>query len=206
MCGNCNDCPFVNAPVDKLFYEIHITVEENEVSFMDFGYAFSLSPIKIANFNSNNQLVNYDFMTSYKVTNDEDPFQIMADLQSIISKEFKIIRSKIETVPWHPLCNMKEIPTGYFEAHFKVEGNFDVRKLNDVGINLYKSHRVLSEDIITNTTMLTYREATTRNLFETNVDALKNYFEQNEIKLADKPIIEYALYDTNVEHDKEWMK
>jgi NTP pyrophosphatase (non-canonical NTP hydrolase) len=149
---------------------------------------------------------------------------------------YKVVRKKIETVPWHPAAptfNTGEpIPNGcYFESHIGVvispeekpylEGL--VEELNagffspsrgfsrpsqielggtcKLSQNFFKKSKDGSKFV----NMLTYRDnMTCKEDFERDVELIK--FLLNEDKFGfEKVEVEYALYDTNVNHDAKWI-
>jgi hypothetical protein len=179
-----------------------------------------------------------DVMTSSKHFGDnrsayEEANRITNELTSL---GYKVVRKKIETVPWHPAAptfNTGEpIPNGcYFESHIGVvispeekpylEGL--VEELNagffspsrgfsrpsqielggtcKLSQNFFKKSKDGSKFV----NMLTYRDSMTcKEDFERDVELIK--FLLNEDKFGfEKVEVEYALYDTNVNHDSKWI-
>jgi hypothetical protein len=179
-----------------------------------------------------------DVMTSSKHFGDnrtayEEANRIANELTSF---GYKVVRKKIETVPWHPAAptfNTGEpIPNGcYFESHIGVvispeekpylEGL--VEELNagffspsrgfskpsqielggtcKLSQNFFKKSKDGSKFV----NMLTYRDSMTcKEDFERDVELIK--FLLNEDKFGfEKVEVEYALYDTNVNHDAKWI-
>jgi NTP pyrophosphatase (non-canonical NTP hydrolase) len=179
-----------------------------------------------------------DVMTSSKHFGDnrsayEEANRIANELTSF---GYKVVRKKIETVPWHPAAptfNTGEpIPNGcYFESHIGVvispeekpylEGL--VEELNagffspsrgfsrpsqielggtcKLSQNFFKKSKDGSKFV----NMLTYRDnMTCKEDFERDVELIK--FLLNEDKFGfEKVEVEYALYDTNVNHDAKWI-
>lgn len=179
-----------------------------------------------------------DVMTSSKHFGDnrsayEEANRIANELTSF---GYKVVRKKIETVPWHPAAPTfktgEPIPNGcYFESHIGVvispeekpylEGL--VEELNagfispsrgfsrpsqielggtcKLSQNFFKKSKDGSKFV----NMLTYRDSMTcKEDFERDVELIK--FLLNEDKFGfEKVEVEYALYDSNVNHDSKWI-
>lgn len=179
-----------------------------------------------------------DVMTSSKHFGDNRSAYEEANriANKLTSFGYKVVRNKIETVPWHPAAptfNTGEpIPNGcYFESHIGVvispeekpylEGL--VEELNagffspsrgfsrpsqielggtcKLSQNFFKKSKDGSKFV----NMLTYRDnMTCKEDFERDVELIK--FLLNEDKFGfEKVEVEYALYDTNVNHDSKWI-
>jgi NTP pyrophosphatase (non-canonical NTP hydrolase) len=179
-----------------------------------------------------------DVMTSSKYFGDnrsayEEANRIANELTSF---GYKVVRKKIETVPWHPAAptfNTGEpIPNGcYFESHIGVvispeekpylEGL--VEELNagffspsrgfsrpsqielggtcKLSQNFFKKSKDGSKFV----NMLTYRDSITcKEDFERDVELIKFLLNEDKFEF-EKVEVEYALYDTNVNHDAKWI-
>ena len=149
---------------------------------------------------------------------------------------YKVVRKKIETVPWHPAAPTfktgEPIPNGcYFESHIGVTISPEekpyleglVEELNagffspsrgfsrpsqielggtcKLSQNFFKKSKDGSKFV----NMLTYRDnMNCKEDFERDVELIK--FLLNEDKFGfEKVEVEYALYDTNVNHDSKWI-
>ena len=179
-----------------------------------------------------------DVMTSSKHFGDnrsayEEANRIANELTSL---GYKVVRKKIETVPWHPAAPTfktgEPIPNGcYFESHIGVTISPEekpylegfVEELNagffapsrgfsrpsqielggtcKLSQNFFKKSKDGSKFV----NMLTYRDSMTcKDDFERDVELIK--FLLNEDKFGfEKVEVEYALYDTNVNHDSKWI-
>ena len=179
-----------------------------------------------------------DVMTSSKHFGDnrsayEEANRIANELTSF---GYKVVRKKIETVPWHPAAPTfktgEPIPNGcYFESHIGVTISPEekpyleglVEELNagffspsrgfsrpsqielggtcKLSQNFFKKSKDGSKFV----NMLTYRDnMTCKEDFERDVELIK--FLLNEDKFGfEKVEVEYALYDTNVNHDSKWI-
>jgi NTP pyrophosphatase (non-canonical NTP hydrolase) len=139
---------------------------------------------------------------------------------------YKVLRNKIESVPWHPsapvISTGKEIPNScYFEAHIGITiepeekeelNNFVFNVLsNSSFINLTGTAKLSqnffkkSNDGSKFVNMLTYRSNMCgRPKFKLEVDGIKNLLKEEGFEF-DKVEVEYAVYDTNVNHDAKWI-
>ena len=187
----------------------------------------------------NDGSITKDVMTSSKHFGDnrtayEESERICSELRS---KGFRVLRNKIESVPWHMqapsiLTTDKEIPNGcYFESHIGVSiqpsdkiklDNF-VKSLPDIYITNYNKlgdklkslsgSAKLSQNFFKKSNdgssfinMLTYRSNKCgRYKFEDEVNDIKELLSMNDFTY-EKVEIEYAVYDTNVNHDSKWIK
>lgn len=179
-----------------------------------------------------------DVMTSSKHFGDNRSAYEEANriTNKLTSFGYKVVRKKIETVPWHPAAptfNTGEpIPNGcYFESHIGIVITPDekpylegfVEELNagffspsrgfsrpsqielggtcKLSQNFFKKSKDGSKFV----NMLTYRDSMTcKEDFERDVELIK--FLLNEDKFGfEKVEVEYALYDTNVNHDSKWI-
>jgi hypothetical protein len=225
-------------------YEIHITIDLENIletnftidNFREDCKSIDVKPIVLDLEMKEGSIK--DVMTSSKHFGDnrsayEESNRIANKLTSF---GYKVVRNKIETVPWHPAAptfNTGEpIPNGcYFESHIGVvispeekpylEGL--VEELNagffspsrgfsrpsqielggtcKLSQNFFKKSKDGSKFV----NMLTYRDSMTcKEDFERDVELIK--FLLNEDKFGfEKVEVEYALYDTNVNHDSKWI-
>ena len=172
-----------------------------------------------------------DVMTSSKHFGDnrtayEEANRIVDELTSL---GYKVVRKKIETVPWHPAAPTRRtgrpIPNGcYFESHIGVTITPDEkealqefvqglnRRCTKAGIielggtcKLSQNFFKKSKDVSKFVNMLTYRDnITCKEDFEHAVDAIKWSLDKCGFEF-EKVEVEYALYDTNVNHDSKWI-
>jgi len=172
-----------------------------------------------------------DVMTSSKHFGDNRTAYEEANriANKLTSFGYKVVRNKIETVPWHPAAPTfktgEPIPNGcYFESHIGVVILPDekealqefVQGLNDrcteagrieiggtckLSQNFFKKSKDGSKFV----NMLTYRDnMTCREDFEHGVEAIKWSLDKCGFEF-EKVEVEYALYDTNVNHDSKWI-
>jgi hypothetical protein len=150
----------------------------------------------------------------------EESKRIVNDLES---KGYKVVRNKIESVPWHPsapvMSTGKEIPNGcYFESHIGVtiypgqkgELNDFVKSLKSLidlsgtaklSQNFFKKSKDGSKFV----NMLTYRSNMCGSpKFKLEVEGIKHLLQEEGFDF-EKVEVEYAVYDTNVTHDAKWI-
>ena len=218
-------------------YEIHVTIDLEKLLETNFTIdrfkedckSIEVKPIVLDLEMKKGTLK--DVMTSSKHFGDNRSAYEEANriANKLTSFGYKVVRNKIETVPWHPAAptsNTGEpIPNGcYFESHIGVVITPDekeklqefVQGLNDrctdagvIGLggtcklsqNFFKKSKDGSKFV----NMLTYRDnMTCRKRFEIEVDAIKYSLEYCGFEF-EKVEVEYALYDTNVNHDSKWI-
>lgn len=214
-------------------FEIHITVDSESYSIVNFGLEdfksdcieIGVKPIVLDLELKEGTLK--DVMTSSKHFGDnrsayEEANRIADKLTSL---GYKVVRKKIETVPWHPaapVLSKGEIPNGcYFESHIGVTitpdekqrlsdlvnntlCNFDEVELSGtckLSQNFFKKSKDGSKYV----NMLTYRSNKCGSpTFKLEVETIKEILISNGFEF-EKVEVEYALYDTNVNHDAKWI-
>lgn len=139
---------------------------------------------------------------------------------------FKVLRNKIESVPWHPAAPVistgKEIPNGcYFESHIgvviKPEQKDDLNyfmkyKLTNGNLIELSGTAKLSQNFFKKSkdgnkfvNMLTYRSNMCGSpKFKLEVESIKHLLGEEGFEF-EKVEVEYAVYDTNVTHDAKWI-
>lgn len=215
MC-NCVDCPFdVRNSNKELFYEIHITVEQGNLSkFKEDCSELGVKPILLDLYIDNHKPIK-DLMTSSKHKADDTSIIIEAEKIADALKErgYNIVRVKIETVPWHPSApsrdNLKFFAKGqYFESHLAIKYHSeDYDKL--VGIvdklDLHLSKNILKTEGEIKTIMATMRwyDGVIED-FRNTLSECKTLIEFNNFDV-EKEIIEFTLFDSRIEHDELWI-
>ena len=218
-------------------YEIHVTVDVESYSIKNGGLEefksdcveIGVKPIVLDLEMKEGTLK--DVMTSSKHFGDNRTAYEEANriANKLTSFGYKVIRNKIETVPWHPAAptfsNGEPIPNGcYFESHIGVVITPDQKQelqkfVEELNSGCTKAGRIelggtckLSQNFFKKSkdgskfvNMLTYRDnMTCREDFEHDVDAIKWSLEEFDFYF-EKVEVEYALYDTNVNHDSKWI-
>ncbi len=169
-----------------------------------------------------------DVMTSSKHFGDnrsayEESQRIVKELKD---HGFEVLRTKIETVPWHPKAPSKveeEMPEGcYFESHIGVailpedKDELDIfvhHTLKDKHLIRLDGTAKLSQNFFKKSNdgsrfvnMLTYRSHSgTYDRFSKEVDAIKTLLVEYDFQF-EKVEVEFSVYDTNVSHDSQWIK
>ena len=177
-----------------------------------------------------------DVMTSSKFFGDNRTAYEESEriVRALSSRGYKVVRNKIETVPWHPAAPQNKdkgepIPNGcYFESHIGIiispEEKEDLNELVDFlneSICEFSGTAKLSRNFFKRSesgkfvNMLTYRSnMVTSKEFESEVRSIEKIISgKNDWSLLsnfkkfdyEKVEIEYAVYDTNVTHDAKWI-
>jgi NTP pyrophosphatase (non-canonical NTP hydrolase) len=201
-------------------YEIHITVDfvnlelEKEIGrFKNACEHLGVKPIVLDLENGEDTIK--DIMTSsHFFGNNGGVIMEVQRIKDHLEKiGFKIIRSKIETVPWHPAAPQQggeKMPGDcYFEAHIGCiitpedkPGLVEIAKQQGAHIskNFFKK---MEDGRYVN--MITLRNYETFNsAFDAQVENLKRKLDQGGI-YYEKVITEFAIYDTKVSHDFLWL-
>jgi NTP pyrophosphatase (non-canonical NTP hydrolase) len=226
-----------DAATFPLPFEIHITVDLEKLletnftidNFREDCKSIEVKPIVLDLEMKEGSIK--DVMTSSKHFGDNRSAYEEANriTNKLTSFGYKVVRKKIETVPWHPAAptfNTGEpIPNGcYFESHIGVTITPDEKELLQKfveGLNsgcteagrielggtckLSQNFFKKSKDGSKFVNMLTYRDnMTCKEDFEHAVDAIKWSLNECDFEF-EKVEVEYALYDTNVNHDSKWI-
>lgn len=204
MCVCGEDCPFDTLSRD-IFYEIHITVKDADVEkFKDACEEIGVKPILL----DLQKEGLFDLMTSsiIKTAFLEEAYNIATSIYAqLLVRNFIVIRSKIETVPWNP--EISKCPNGYYETHLAIKcPDSMLPALKEIAI-LAKSH--ISKNIFKKIDdvpvyMVTYRTYSQNiKLHENYVNIIKKALGEFEIT---KVISEFCVFDSNLDHDNEWIK
>lgn len=235
-------------------FEIHITVDGSEMrdpimfdrKRFDIDYfkkvckSIGVKPI-VLDLETNQDIIK-DTMTSSKFFGDnrgayDESQRIVEELKEC---GFEVLRTKIETVPWHPSApavwpdfsksnrSPVNLPNDcYFESHIGViilpeqkedltkyiDKEFNGKTLGD-RVNVRLSGIVkLSQNFFKKSVdggqfvnMVTYRSNTVGSRdFKNEVEIIKEALRIGGFNF-EKVEVEYAIYDTNVSHDSNWLK
>lgn len=200
-------------------FEIHITVKDAPVdAFKQACNLIGVKPLLLDLQNNSGQNVLFDLMTSQvHVGNNTSAYAAMRETSKALADfGFKVIREKIETVPWHPAApSNKDIdpempPNCYFESHIAIvcaENKLDQLRIF-IG-NFQKCY--LSKSIFKKMTdgtvkiMVTYREYDrSYEEFKANVDNYYNLFVMSGYDV-EAPIVEFSVFDSKISHDAAWI-
>lgn len=200
-------------------YEIHITVEvkdeTTEQNFIDACKGIGVKPIVLALPTSREDRVYTDMMTSsvYKTCSMDDLFNEVARIRSELTMQgLNVIRSKIETVPWHPeapkFWNSPIKADTYFESHMKVRVTSE--RWEELGLlaqrlGAHHSRRAFRNDNAYQVCMVTLRDkGTWSTLFEARVRDTVRQLSLAGFVVEEPCEIEWAFYDSNLKHDSRW--
>lgn len=205
-------------------HEIHVTVSsENDIAqFKVDCQSIGVKPILLVLHTATSRAK--DMMTSQTITcTTEDAFRAMdTTVKGLEALGYKVLRSKIEAAPWHPLVptadnGLMHAEGNYFEAHIQViVHNVKGSPQNIVNLKTLLSRASLGLHVSANyfkaldehsTVMVTARgtEPTLED-FKYRVDRARNYIVEVGYAVEHRSVIEYAIYDSNQGHDKEWMR
>lgn len=197
-------------------YEIHITVKEapSVNQFRADCEEIGVKPIVLDLHTHTHGIIN-DVMTSSKMIGDnrtviDEVDRITGELED---RGYKVVRQKVETVPWHPNTFTDRTDDNYFESHIPV--TLDKDKVEDLYWLCKQRHpgshvsRNSLKEYMDNTAiyMVTLRHKDDDlETFKKRVERLKTDIENAGHETSAKDIIEWAIYDNNVEHDSTWTE
>lgn len=196
-------------------YEIHITVAQapSYEQFVMDCKDIEVKPV-VLDLHTNANGIIKDVMTSSTLVGNnqtviEEVDRITVELEQ---RGYRVVRQKVETVPWHPHTAAERTEYNYFEAHIPVtlmEENQE--KLYDLTKRHPGSH--LSRNILkkhndgTYIMMVTIRHNDCDHpTFVTRVNRLKGALAESGFDFGAKDIVEWAIYDNNVSHDADWTE
>ena len=201
-------------------YEIHITIESAPSldAFIQTCRALEVKPIVLALQRHQNGPIRDVMTSSVCFGQNSDAYQEMQRIAAgLADAGFKVVRRKIETVPWHPAAPSKSssnqaMPAAcYFECHLavRVQDETEQARLGALahaeGCHLSRNAFKTYEDGSA-TVMMTYR--TYEGVYEdvqARVAELKAILTANAFPV-DKEVIEFSLFDSKVTHDAAWLR
>lgn len=198
-------------------YEIHVTVKLDKHSLDDFKDACNKIGVKPILLDLAGTMD--DLMTSsvFMGNNGEAIREVGRISRQLGEFGFKVLREKVETVPWHPTAPSRDhlnpiMPKDcYFECHFGVRVNdVSVKRLSEC-LSAYTKHVHLSRSIFKKEEngnyiiMATYREYSgTYEDFNEQVKRIKDLLSvEFEVE---KTIVEFSIFDTKIKHDQKWLE
>lgn len=200
-------------------YEIHITVQSvpNGNAFKRWCEELGVKPIMLALQSQSNGMLT-DVMTSSVVVGTlEDAHIESRRIESGLRVHgLCTMRRKIETVPWNPMITETVAgPSNYFESHIAISVKkysnklpADTKsKLAEVchSLDLHLSANQFKNDAESVVYMATLRQfGTTYDDFKDRTNAAIESLEINMYNVI-KSVTEYAVWDSNVDHDSAWM-
>lgn len=201
-------------------FEIHVTVSGsiNVARFKNTCKQLNVKPVLIDMQDNSGDYIFSDVMTSSKHfgTNTTAWDEMNRIVRGLMDDNFEIIRKKIETVPWHPGApsTSDELmpPDCYFEAHLGVvvdttnQHRMDILKaiasVNRAHLSKNTFKKVSDTEHVL---MLTKRSYNSYNEeFKFHVDTLLHHLTVDGFTVQ-KPIIEFAIYDSKINHDASWI-
>lgn len=126
------------------------------------------------------------------------------------SAGLEVAREKIETTPWHPLSPKSSLdqlnPGSYFECHFTLPDlptihGFRVLEWGGIPFLISTTENKRKKGLLF-ATMRHY--ISTAGAFCQNVNDIHSALTE-QIGSVKLPTVEFALYDSNPNHDKEWV-
>lgn len=202
-------------------FELHMTVHLDETESLDrFRVVcadIGVKPIILDLQATNGTSVMNDVMTSSKHfgTNGSVLDEMVRIRGALIDANFRCVRSKVETVPWHPAAPQYSEepmpPNCYFESHIaaRLKTDDELRIFRNMceRFELHVSQNVFKRyDDGAFVVMATKRDYNTfRGKFEIKVSAAVHALRQEGLNI-EEPITEFAVYDTKVSHDYSWLK
>ncbi|HXP53190.1 MAG TPA: hypothetical protein VN922_24820 [Bacteroidia bacterium] len=200
-------------------YELHLTVNYGSSEhFKELCEVLGVKPLLIEMQLKNGGTAE-DLMCSFK---QETTYEHIINKTKSLAKSFrhlgyKVIRTKIETAPWHPVSPQKEFDDShkdmYFEAHIGVilpKGisslSWEHKILDKWGklLNVHKSTNVFKEETDHVIQMFTIRDHKSRVSFDRTLAAYQAVLSVAGFK-TERVISEFAIYDSNISHDAEWI-
>lgn len=205
-------------------FEIHVTIAADKTKSLEaFRAACHLIDVKpvVIDLQNDSHYIQSDVMASSKHfgTNTSAYREVQHIARALEEVGFSVIRSKVETVPWHPAAPRSLVhdtmpPNCYFEAHIPITMHpatkerlayaleYDKEDVH-VSSNAFKKHEDGKETI-----MLTYRTYDgTLGMFEGKVERILHHLEVrgHSTWIIGKPMKEFSIYDTKVSHDAQWL-
>ena len=200
---------------EKIPYEIHVTVSDVDKDlFKEACRVLDVKPIILDLQNQDGETVFKDVMTSsvFFGNNRKAYEELKRISKGLEDKGIKVVREKIETVPWHPASPKnngdQDMPDNcYFETHFAVVAN--KKNIEELKIIAKATGSHLSKNIFKKISetdfkiMMTYRAYSgVVEDFEVKVKQIEDYLKDFQV---DKVITEFSLYDTKINHDSTWI-
>lgn len=197
-------------------FEIHVTVRPVGIEpFRDLCGMIGVKPIVIDLQTRAGSSLMLDVQTSSKMigTNSEAFEECDRIARELDRLGAKVVRKKIETVPWHP-----KAPRGcdpmlhgcYFECHFAVTMEDETARHAQLGamaelLGCHRSRNIFKKLPDGTVVVLMTLRAYDGNYddFATRVKHITDAMEQNGFTLG-KVETEFSIYDTKVTHDEAW--
>lgn len=210
------------ADPNRIPFEIHVTVDASESveKFRVDCNKIGVKPVLLDLHTKKEGLVK-DMMTSQVVIGSTaEAFSAMNATSAALGEiGYDVIRRKIEAAPWHPSAptatnGLKHIEDNYFESHLEVyventEGaNYSVKTLKEIlqGSDVHVSSNAFKVFGDVSTVMVTLRRKVgIIQSFTHELVVLRKRLLEAGFKISEKDIVEYSIFDSNVQHDSAWI-
>lgn len=214
-CAVCDDCPFTSND-GTIPYEIHITVEATSdlEAFKAACARLKVKPI-LLDLQVAHQSIPHLITSSRFTGGDLDAYIESQRIHlGLAEAGFSVIRRKIEAAPWHPMAPTRANglvlkPGQYFECHIPVDMSPPYRRdvLQKLGslLGLHVSRNAFKVYDKRTTYMCTLRQATVLEDFTDKVEHALKHITLCGFDIG-KVITEFAIYDSNVDHDAQWLR
>ena len=203
---------------DVVPYEMHVTIKSvpNVEYFKRVCGDIGVKPI-VLELEKDKEVIVKDFQTSSNFFGDNRGAYVnVTDIANKLrSAGFEVIREKIETIPWHQASprdndiNPTMPKSCYFESHISVIVTKETKLLLESVSKEHEAHlsrnffKKLNDNEYVN--MVTLRSYTgTYEQFLSKLEALKSSIKEHGFNY-EKEIIEFAIYDTKLSHDFNWL-
>lgn len=207
---------------DLMPYEIHVTVSaEDGIDIKKYKQdcaEIGVKPIVLALQGKDGGKVMDDVMTSSTIYgNNGEAFEEMKRIAiNLKLLGYNVIREKIEASYWHPKAPFMAdgdttMPEGcYFECHLNIACTKDrlqvlrnIAEVSDAHLSR-NAFKIFNDG--TFTIMMTYRSYYQMyEQFEHHVNMIKGQLVAQSFEV-EKEIVEFAVYDTKIDHDKKWLE
>lgn len=202
---------------DSYPYEIHITVSQAE-SYEQFILDCKEIGVKavVLDLHTKSSGVIKDVMTSSTMvgTNESVIDEVDRITDELEERGYRVVRQKIETVPWHPHTTAERGADNYFESHLPVTIP-DTPEAFDKMYYIIKRYpgAHLSRNSLkrhndgTAIYMVTMRHNDcNHDDFVKRVNQLRGGLAGEGYDIGSKDMVEWAIYDNNIQHDSEWVE
>lgn len=215
MTPTTEDLPLFGDPDELETYEIHITVKGGDIDVKKFKRDCADIDVKPLVVQLRGGQIPNDVMTSSTVKCTPARLKALCVTQvvQLMERGWEPTRCKIECSPWHnAIADIRPNqikPWQYFESHIPV----NVSSHDDIGclralcrlLDMHLSANAFKVTDRSRTIMVTYRSA--------DYDALefrKQVMDRvgmitEALYDAQPPVVEFALFDSNRDHDNTWL-
>jgi len=202
-------------------YEIHVTVNlvaDDTVNFVESCRKIDVKPIVLA-LQTKGQDITDVMTSSVHLGNNRTAYDEMKRISDELARQgFKVVREKIETVPWHPAApspknsSIKMPEDCYFETHIgvnlSVTDNDRKKALQDIA-DYFEAH--MSRNAFKMHNDGTYMQMITLRKYEGTFEAFEGQANMLNGMIVlegfevEKRVTEFSIYDTKVSHDSAWL-